>query len=249
MSSHFSCIGFPVKDMNAYWALARRAAAEGLRVQSPDGTAVTRWAVGAGPEIWAQVDETGEVIGATPFFSTGVAYRVAVTGSGEAPEEPMDGWIDGWMEPVEDDEPFSGAFPLRIDLIDYAVIRRRLVTFPAVHRVEMVALAHEVDLYPDEAAYAASSGEVYRLPIQSFVSAAHFSVDDPGGEESTAVTSGYIREAHLLTNTATDVPYWWIQVTTRGITLHAFVDLETLPGEPRAGQVLSGSFWLVGRLA
>ncbi len=249
MASHFSCIGFPVPDMPTYWALARQAAKAGERLPAPDGTALVQWAVGAGPELWAQIDRAGEVIGATPFFSTGITYRMAVTGSGEAPEEPMDGWIDGWIEPAEDDEPFSGAFPLRVDLIDYSLVRPRLSEFPRIHRVELVALAHEVDLYPDETAYTRSKEEIYQLPMQAFVSAAHFSVDDPSGvEESTAMASGYVDGSRLLTNLATEVPFWWIRFTTKGITLHVFADREMFQDEPRTGNVLSGSFWLLGRL-
>jgi hypothetical protein len=112
----------------------------------------------------------------------------------------------------------------------------------------LVALAHEVDLYPDESAYA-RSGETHQLPVQAFVSAAHFSVDDPSGvEESTAMVTGSVRERHLLMNAATGVPFWRIQLMTKGTSLHLFVDREMFQDEPRTGQVLSGSFWLLGRL-
>jgi len=235
--------------MPGYWALARKAAAAGERHPAPDGTALVRWSVGGGPEVWTQLDRDGEVIGATPFFATGITYRIAVTGSGEAPEDSLDGWIDGWMEPIEDDEPFSGAFPLRADLIDYPLVRSRIGTLPTIHHIELVALAHEVDLYPDESAYTRSTEETYRLPVQSFVSAAHFSVDDPSGiEESTAMVTGSVRESHLLTNAATGVSFWRIQLMTKGIPLNAFVDREMSQDEPRPGQVLSGSFWLLARI-
>ncbi len=249
MASHFSCVGFPVPDMTAYWALARKAATSGERLPAPDGTALVRWTVGAGPELWAQIDRSGEVIGVTPYFSTGITYRIAVTASGEAPEEPMDGWIDGWMEPTEDDEPFSGAFPLRADLIDFPLVRSHLGALPSIHHIELVALAHEVDLYPNESAYTSTPGETYQLPVQAFVSAPHFSVDDPSGvEESTALITGHVRESRLVTNTATGLPFWWIQLTTKEIPLHLFADHEMLQDEPHPGEVLSGSFWLIGRL-
>ena len=249
MSSHFSCIGFPVQNIDAYWALARRAAAEGTRMPAPDGSALARWAVGSGPEIWVQIDRSGEVIGATPFFSAGTPYRVAVTGTGEDPEEPMDGWIDGWLEPTEEDEPFSGVFPLRMSLVDYAVHRSRLIVFPATLRMEIAALVHEADLYPHDAAYTTSPGDSYRLPVQSFVSAAHFGADDPESfQESTALMSGYVADAHLMTNPITDASYWRIGIATQGVTLQACADRDVLRGEPRAGQILAGSFWLLGRL-
>lgn len=242
--------------MDAYRALARRAAAEGVRMTAPDGSMLARWAVGsprlgseqAGPEIWAQLDRSGEVLGATPFFSTGMPYRLAVTGIGEDPDEPLEGWIDGWLEPSEEDEPFSGAFPLRVNLVDFALARSKFTTFPTTHRVEIAALAHEADLYANEAAYAALPGEMHRLPVQSFVSTAHFAADEPAVfEEATALASAYITEARLLINPATEASYWWVQFTTQDVTIHAFADREVLAGEPQAGQIISGSFWLVGR--
>jgi len=249
MSSHFACIGFPVSDMEGYWALARRAAAEGVRMETPNGGALVRWAVGADAEVWAQIDPAGDLVGATPFFSTNVLFKISVTGSGEDPEEHMDGWVDGWLEPSEEDEPYSGVFPLRISLVDFALSSRRLTRFPALHAVELAALAHEADLYDDEAAYKAAPGEVFRLPVQSFVSTAHSGVDEPQPfAEATALASGTIREATLMINPATDATFWRLALATQGVTLPAFVAPGDVTGPLRSGQILSGGFWLLGRL-
>lgn len=235
--------------MQAYWTLARRAATEGVRMPLPDGSALVRWAVGGGPELWTQIDASGEIIGVTPFYSTGLVQRIAVTGRGEAPEDPMDGWIDGWLDPAEDDEPFSGAFPFRVDLVNYAIVRPYLDVFPRIHRGEVVGLAHEVDLFPDEAAYIQAHGDIHRPPVQSFISAAHFSVDDPTTlEEATALTTGYVSEVRRLTNVLTDASFWWIRVATTGATVSIFADPEMVPHEPQAGQVLAGSAWILGKL-
>lgn len=273
MPSHFNCIGFPVEDMEAYWTLARRAAAEGVSHPAPGGSAVVRWAPqlhplpspapgGAeggrthprlssiGPEIWVQIDRTGEVGGATPFFATGAAHRIAITGIGEDPEEPLDGWVDGWLEPVEDDEPYSGAFPLRVNLVDFALVRDRMTTFPAPGRLEIAALAHEAELFENEAAYRAAPGEIYRPPVESFASAAHAGIDETlGFQEATALITGRIVHARLLINPVTESPYWWMQVGVHGVTLQVFGDRETLGRDPREGYILSGGVWLIGRMA
>lgn len=250
MSSHFSTIGFPVRNMEEYWALARRATEAGVRNATPDGSALVRWAVDSGPEIWTNISRGGDVLGAVPFFSTGTSYRMSVTATGDDPDEEMEGWIDGWLEPSEDDEPFSGAFPLRVSLVNYALARSRLGVFPSVHRLEVVALAHEADLFEDEAAYASAPGEIYRVPIGSFVSSAHFAADDEeqAFSEATALVTGRITSARLLTNPATAQSFWWVQLAVGGVTLHTFADGETLGGEPLEGQILGGSFWLLGRL-
>lgn len=250
MSSHFSAIGFPVRDIDGYWALAHRAAERGVRNTMPDGSALVRWAVDAGPEIWTHLNRGGEVLGAVPFFSTGVSYRISVTGSGEDPDEEMEGWIDGWMEPVEEDEPFSGLFPLRVSLVNYALSRSRLTMVPATHRMELIALAHEADLFANETDYASAPGETYHIPLGSVVSSAHFGADEEDEifVEATALLSGRIGSSRLLTNPVTSEPYWWIQVVAQDLSLHAFADRETLGGEPVPGQILAGSFWLLGRL-
>jgi hypothetical protein len=255
MSSHFSCIGFPVDDMDGYWALAKRAAAEGERIPLPEGGSLARWTAGPplpngrGPEIWAQLSPDGDVVAATPFFSSGFNYRIAVTAIGDDPEEFMDGWIDGWLEPSEEDEPYSGVFPLRVGLVDYALSRRQVTTFPSVHQVELVALAHEAELFEGSHAYRSAPGDVYRMPLPSFVSTAHFGADEPEEfHEPSALASGMIEVARLLTNPVSERPFWWIRLATQGTTLHICADPETLAGEAREGQILAGSFWMLGRL-
>ena len=250
MSSHFSAVGYPVRNIDEYWALARRAAASGVRNPAADGSALVRWAVDSGPEIWSHVNRAGEVIGATPFFSTGSAYRMSITGAGEDPDEELEGWIDGWLEPTEDNEPFSGAFPLRVNLVNYVLARPHLTAFPTVQRLELIGLAHEADLFADAQAYASTPGDAYRVPVGAFVSGPHFAADE-GVEtftEATGLLSAPIDSAQLLTNPSSGEPYWWVQVTVRGIRLHTFADRETLGGEPTAGRILAGGFWLLGRL-
>ena len=250
MSSHFACIGFPVQDVDAYWKLARRAAEEGERAAAADGSALARWAPGGDGETWAHVNPSGEVVGAVPFYSTGLANRIAVIGTGDDPDEEMEGWIDGWLEPVEEGEPLSGAFPLRPDLLNYAVARARLISFPTPQRVELVALAHEAELFDNEAGYARAPGDVYRIPLGSFTSAAHFGADEDteAVQESAALFSGRIVSAQAQVNPVTGARFWWIQVMPHGATLHVFADQETLGGEPATGRVLSGSFWMLGKL-
>jgi len=250
MSSHFACVGFPVQDMDGYWILARRAAQEGKRETTADGGMLARWAPGGGVEIWAHLNASGEVVGAVPFFSPDHPYRISVIGTGDDPDEEMEGWIDGWLEPVEGDEPFSGAFPLRADLVNYALTRTRLVSFPALHRVELAALPHEAELFDDEAAYARAPGDVYRLPLGSFTSAAHFGADEDSdaAQESAALFSGRIISAQAQANPVTGARFWWIKVMPQGAMLHVFADEETLGGEPAEGRILSASCWMLGKL-
>jgi hypothetical protein len=80
VSSHFTAVGFPVREMREYWALARRAAESGERLYTEGGRVLVRWAPGGGPEIWAQTSAAGKVINATLLPLT--IHCIAVTGLG-----------------------------------------------------------------------------------------------------------------------------------------------------------------------
>lgn len=245
MSSHFSAVGFPVREMRDYWALAERAARAGSLVHASRGHRLVRWAPGGGPEIWVQTTDDGRPVAATPFFATDDVYRLAVTGSGPSDAgEEADGWVDGWLEPAEADEPYSGLFPLRVDLVNYAAVRPQEGD---VLRLRMVLILHEVSLYPDAAAYAALQRAEYRPPLESFMSAAHHVLDEPPtAADATALVTGPVVEARDLVNPATGASYWWMRVGLRGVTVSVVGDPGLLPTAPRAGMILSGSGWVLG---
>ncbi len=54
--------------------------------------------------------------------------------------------------------------------------------------------------------------------------------------------------AQGLVNPATEATFWRIALATQGVTLPAFVAPGDLSGPVRQGQILSGGFWLLGRL-
>lgn len=246
MSSHFTAIGFPVREMREYWALAQRAAEAGERLPLPGERTLIRWAPGGGPEIWVQVDASGAALMATPFFATDDTYRIAITGAGPSDDEGYEGWVDGWLNPTEDDEPYSGVFPLRVDLVNYARVRPHLRP-EGVIAVRLVVIMHDVTLYPDAQAYEAVKEITYRPPMQSFTSSIHHALEEPAGDgDATALVTGYVSEARAMTNTATGEPFWWLRIATTGVTMSLVADREALPADPRAGMVLAGSGWVIG---
>jgi len=248
VSSHFACIGFPIREMAEYERLKERAAAEGARTPLPGGGALVRWEVGGGPEIWALVDADGAVVDATPFHDVPLPLRLALTAAGEDVEQEGQGWMEGWVEPVESDEPLSGAFPLRLDVVNFALVRSGLRT-GAVVPMEICAIASETALSPDAAAYERTRASQYRPPLRSVVSAAHFGADQPETEpEATALITGIVEQTRLLTNRVTEVPYWVLAVAGEKVTLTILVDRETLPTNPQRGNVLSASCWVLARV-
>lgn len=248
MSSHFTAIGFPVRQMQEYLALAERAARSGERIGAARGRTIVRWAPGGGPEIWAQVPEAGEPVVATPFFASDDSYRIAITGTGISDDDGFEGWIEGWLNPTEDDEPYSGVFPLRVDLVNFPLVQAAAKP-GAVATVRLAVILFEASLYPDAQAYLAVQSLSYRPPVPSFSSSMHFGLDDPDTDaEATALVAGFVNEARELTNPATGATFWWLRTATNAVPFTLTAAREVLPVDPQAGQVLSGSGWVLGEL-
>jgi hypothetical protein len=232
--------------MRQYEALMQSAVARGTRLPLPGGGTLVRWEVGEGPEIWVLLDAAGKAIDATPFYHTGSTRRVAVTAAGEDPDEEEQGWVEGWVEPVEPDEPISGAFPVRVEVVNFPLVRQHLRP-GAIVPVDFCGIAHEAVLFPDAAAYAAARQVQYQPPIQSFLSVAHYAADEPQEQpEATALISGFVEESRLLTNRETGAPFWRLRVATEKEEVWVLADGETLPATPQAGNVVSASCWIVG---
>ena len=70
-------------------------------------------------------------------------------------------------------------------------------------------------------------------------------VDPP---EPHALFVGHVVEAEQRHNAVTGRPFWWALVETIGGTFDVVIDPELLDEQPRPGHVLSGWFWLSGRL-
>lgn len=248
MASHFTAIGFPVRQMHEYRALAERAAQSGARVGTARGRALVRWAPGGGPEVWTQTSDAGEPVVATPFFATDDRYRISITGSGISDDDGFEGWIDGWLNPTEDVEPYSGVFPLRVDLVNFPLVQASLRP-GAVVTVRLAVILFEGTLYPDAQAYLAVQTLSYRPPVPSFHSSMHFGIDDPETDaEATALVTGFVNDVAELTNPATGATFWGLRVAAAGVALPLTAAREMLSPNPRAGQVLSGSGWVLGEL-
>src|SRR5262249_38859458 len=101
-----------------------------------------------------------------------------------------------------------------------------------------------------DAAYDAAPGDGPRLAAEAFIPSGLFSPD--GGArrspEAHAVLAGHVLAAEQRTNPHSGAAFHWMHVLTLGGTLDVGAD-PGLAGEiPVVGGVLTGSFWLSGRL-
>jgi hypothetical protein len=255
MSSHFSDIGFPVSDIEAFKDLVQKASHTGRCMRSPNGYYVC-WSPGAGAELWAQANAEHELVGLHPHFAGAARMRMGLTDIITDPENPLDGSIRGWADP-RPENPQSGAYPLMLDLPDFDLVRSRL-RCPAVLTVQVAAFAHSVRCFADDASLYAWQDPKGGMAAESFIpigllpkeflsgdSPSQQSDESPG---ANAFLSGHVRSHHLCANPETGNSFHHVHLRTLGGEVDVVGDPAVVSGEPVVGGVIQGTFWLSGRV-
>jgi len=247
MPSHLSSIGLPVNCQADFGALADRIGPLATPIEVDHG-AYWRWSSGCGAEMWLQTDTNNEFVGMTPFFAGGARIRVRLTARVVRPDDtPLEGAFHGWADPNERDAE-SGAYPFVFDAIDYD--RYVNVTLPTTVKAQIAAFAHEISVHPTLNAYNESQRGELKFASQSFIPSGLFS---PGGEStdppgSLAIFTGHVVATEIKKNSLTGAQYYWALVDTLGGSFDVVIDPELCDTPPVVGGVISGSFWLCGRL-
>ncbi len=247
MASHFSTIGLPVasaKDMNT---LANRVGPLAEPLAASSGV-YFRWSDPSGAEMWLQVNANNELIGMTPHYAGRSAVRVGLTARvpSAGPSE-LDGSFHGWAAPMGD-APDTGCYPFVFDAPDYRLHEE--LSLPARREVQIAAFAHEIAAFETVAAYEASQTDDLKFASQSFIPSGLFT---PAGDsivppQARAIFAGHVLAAGEKINVLTGRAFYWALVETYGGAYDVVIDSNLLPGVPEAGGVISGSFWLSGRI-
>jgi len=122
---------------------------------------------------------------------------------------------------------------------------------PVTVPMQIAAFAHEVECYDTEDDFNASqSADGPRMAPESFIPSGLFHPD--GGEtslpEARVIMNGRVLSAERRTNVFTKQPFVTALVQTVGGTYDAVIDVSLLDRAPKVGGILSGSFWLSGRV-
>lgn len=247
MPSHLSSIGLPVNDQADFETLVDRIGRLSTAIEMDEG-AYWKWTSECGAEMWLQTNTNGELVGVTPFFSGKSRIRVRLTARVTRPDNTLlEGAFHGWADPSES-EPESGAYPFVFDAVDYC--KYSGISLPATVDAQIAAFAHEISLYPTMESYDASQSGELKFASQSFIPSGLFSSDSDSTEppSSTAIFTGHVAATEVKVNRLTGAKYYWAQVDTLGGSFDIVIDPELCDAEPTVGGVLSGAFWLCGRL-
>jgi hypothetical protein len=247
MPSHLSSIGLPINDQAGFDALADRIGPLATPINVGHGM-YWRWSSACGAEMWLQTNTNNELVGMTPFFAGRARIRVQLTSRVARPDDtPLEGAFQGRVEP-DDDDANSCAYPFVFDAIDYD--RYASVILPTTVNAQIAAFAHEISVYSSLSAYNESQTGEWHLDSQSFIPSGMFS---PGGEstdppDSLAIFTGHVVATEIKRNSLSGAQYYWALVDTLGGSFDVVIDPELCDALPVVGGVISGSFWLCGRL-
>ncbi len=247
MPSHFSTIGLPVASAKDMLALANRVGPLAQRLAAPSGE-YFRWSDPSGAEIWLQVDANNELIGMTPHYAGRSAVRVGLTARiPSAERSELDGSFHGWADPAGD-APDTGCYPFVFDAPDYRLHEE--LSLPARKEVQIAAFAYEIAAFETVAAYDASQTGDLKSASQSFIPSGLFAAagDSTVPPQARAIFAGHVLATDEKINELTGRAFYWALVETFGGAYDVVIDRNLLPGVPAVGGVISGSFWLSGRI-
>src|SRR5262249_52963145 len=159
----------------------------------------------------------------------------------------LDGSFHGWADPAGD-APDTGCYPFVFDAPDYRL--HEDLSLPALKEIQIAAFAHEIAAFETVAAYEASETGDPKSASQSFIPSGLFT---PAGDstvppQARAIFAGHVLAADEKINVLTGHAFYWALVETFGGAYDVVIDSDLLPGVPVVGGVISGSFWLSGRI-
>lgn len=240
MASHFSTLGFDLRDEQALRDFVMHTAVQGERLALPDGSAYVLWTPGAGIEMWTQVSADGSIIGLNPHFGGQARMRVGLTSRINGPNDnALDGAFHGWADAQEGGDPEQGAYPFMFDAPDFRI--HDAMALPAIATVQLAAFAHTLTAYPDEEAFRAAET---RMAAESCIPSGLFA--DPPAPQ--VIFNGHVVAAAALTNPHTSLTFHWARVKTLGGEYDVVADPAIVDGEIVPQGILSVSGWVSGRI-
>lgn len=247
MASHFSSLGMPIETEEDLQKLLNRMAKD-ARVIDVEAGRYLCWTSDSGAETWVQLTHANEFVGFNPHYAGKGRMPVRVQQAVDRPESTaLDGAYYAWANP-QGGQSENGDYPFVFDVPDFQV--EPLEALPWIGEAQLAAFSEQLKVFRDEEAFVASQTEEPRFASRCFIPTGLLkSEEDSSPPQAFALINGRIREAARLRNELTGGEFVWLLVDTLGGSIDVVADFELLPGGvPRPGEVVSGTFWMSGRV-
>lgn len=249
--SNLSDIGFPTRSEQDVNEMIMHVLELTETVRSPRGFYL-KFADASGAEIWLQGNFEQELIGFNPHFAGKSRRRVGLTKMIERDSSELDGGFHALANP-RNDTTNSGDYSFVFDVPDFRNIGQ--ISFPHVCEIQLTAFAsNDFVIFGDEKQYDASQTDEVKyaaklfVPVGLFASGAEDASVDLSVVRPIARFAGEIKEYELKTNEFSGEKFYWFLIDTFGGEIDVVADAKLIQSEPQIGGVVSGQFWLSGKL-
>jgi hypothetical protein len=247
--SNFSDIGFDINTEEEFQDLLEKTYHESTLIRVNDG-AYAVYADESGAELWIQLNNAHECVGANPHYKGSSRRKVCLTATVTRPENPLDGGFYAWAEPAEKQNPESGLYPFVFDVPDFKTLEP--VPFPADVDIQLTAFAQDVQLYENEAAFSAAQTTGPKFAVQSFIPSGLFSSSTEEGKPATPEAFGFftgvIKKAEGRQNALTGQVFYVLLVDTLGGEIDVVADAGFFEKAPAVNEIVQVECWLSGQL-
>jgi len=249
--SNLSDIGFPTPDEQAINEMIMHVLEVAQPVQTSHGFYLV-YTDSSGAEIYLQGNFNQELVGFNPHFAGKSRRAVALTRAIERDSSELDGGFYAWANPPEDSGE-AGDYPFVFDVPDFRMVENS--EFPRLAEIQLTAFAsNDFKVFAGEEDYQNSQESELKYASKMFVPSGLFAFDEKDNSVDLSVVrpvgmfAGEIREFELKTNELSGENFYWFLVETLGGDTDIVVDPKYVPTEPRIGGIVSGQFWLSGRI-
>lgn len=244
--SHLSNVGFPIDTQDQFVELIEKVLPLGNDIKTDRGVYI-QFCDSSNAELHIQIDNQGEGLGANPHFNGSSRTTIKLETTVTRPSSSiLDGAYSGWVLPDNLDAANSGSYPIVFDVPNFYTLNS--IQLPAMREVQIAAFAHKISVYSSKEAFQNSG--LHNLGIRSFIPSGTFTPDgktiDP--PESLAIITGTVVDCEEKTNSLTQSKFHWMLVDSYDAQFDVVCDIDQLPRPPKNGDIVSGSFWLSGKV-
>lgn len=249
MANHFSPIGFSVDSLESLGQLVAQLRPHAVPRPCNQGVYWV-WTASSGAQLVIQEGLGGELVGITPCFEGESRNIVRVEQFiHRQSDSPLEGAFAGWLSPIDGD-PFDGACQICFDVRDFCSYLSFFGRQSRRLEVQLSAFSEEIKLYPNCESFDSEESGECSLSSQGLIPLGLLGFDGSlDGEPSAHVLlNGHILEAEMRINSASGRSFYWALVESLGGCFDVLIDPQSCEGVPVVGGVVSGTFWVVGRV-
>jgi len=250
--SNLSDIGFPTRSEQDINDMISHVLELAETIPCPQGFYL-KFADASGAEIWLQGNAEQELIGFNPHFAGKSRRRVGLTKAIERESSELDGGFHALASLRNDDVETSPENPFVFDVPDFRL--NQISQFPRVGEIQLTAFAsNDFKIFADEKSYNESQTDELKYSSKSFVPVGLLAIDEEEEEIDLSAArpigqfAGEIKEFELKTNALSAEKFYWFLVETLGGEVDVVADVKLISSEPNIGGIVSGQFWLSGKI-